>query len=222
MGKTSQVPSYPSYSGGTIKVNGQKVATVKKKGDSINSSYNMPQTERGIYDYAQNALLSSLPNINVFSPEVQQGINSQLDAYKNQGMQTINSLYTPLLNNLKNDMASRFGNLNNSMFMDNLNNIEDKRAAAISTLAQNLLAQRNNLYDQEINRRYNYLNTMNNLQNQITDNMFKYLNLASQNSSSGNSYNQQAFAGNLNAANSQWDRYMQAAQLAMQLGMFAL
>lgn len=222
MGKTSQAPSYPSYSGGTIKVNGQKIASARKKGDNIYTSYKMPQVERSIYDYAQNALVSSLPNINVFSPEVQQGINSQLDAYRNQGMQSIENMYTPILNNLKNDMASRFGNLNNSMFMDNLNHIESNRAAAISNLAQNILAQRDNLYNQELSRRYNYLNTMNSLQNQITDNIFRYLNAAGQNSSAGNSYNQQAYNANAVSANNAYNQNMQYAQLAMQMLPFLL
>ena len=218
MGKNSSAPSYPSYSGGVVKINGKKVASAHKKGDTIYSSYNMPQADRTIYDYAQNALISSLPNMNVFSPEVQQGINSQLEAYKNQGMQSINNMYTPILNNLKNDMASRFGNLNNSMFMDKLNNIENNRASALSNLAQNILLQRDALYNNEMSRRYNYLNLMNALQNQMTGNMFNYLNLANSNSNVGNSYSQNAYnAGMRNYNNNNSLFGGDYAQYALQL-----
>lgn len=214
MGKNSR---YPSYSNGAVNVNGNNVATVSKKGDTVTSNYNMSDLEKQIYDYAQNSLATSLPNINVFDSDVLQGINSQLDAYKNKGMQSINDMYAPILRNLRNDMASRFGNLNNSMFMDNLNNIEKNRATAISDLAQNLLIQRDDLYNAEIARRYNYLNFMNNMQNQIMNNMFKYFDIAGKNSSSGNAYNQNAYNANVANENSAYNQNMQYAQLAMQM-----
>ena len=122
--------------------------------------------EKGIYDTAQQELLASLPKINVFSQATQNDINSQLEAYKNKGMQTINDTYNPLLENLKTDIASRFGNLNNSVFFDNLNSIEKNRANAISDLAQDIEAQRSDLFNNELSKRYNYLNFMNDLQNQ--------------------------------------------------------
>ena len=137
--------------------------------------------------------------INVFSQATQNDINSQLEAYKNKGMQTINDTYNPLLENLKTDIASRFGNLNNSVFFDNLNSIEKNRANAISDLAQDIEAQRSDLFNNELSKRYNYLNFMNDLQNQITDNILNYLGVAQENSSSGTAYNQ-------NLANFQHDK----------------
>ena len=214
MGKNSK---YPSYSGGAVNVNGRQVASVAKKGDTVTSYYNMSDPEKSMYDYAQNSLVESLPQLNVFDSNVQRGINSQLDAYRNQGMQSINDMYAPLLRNLQNDMASRFGNFNNSMFMDKLNDIESNRAAAISNLAQNLLMQRDNLYNTEMARRYNYLNFMNNLQNQITNNMFRYLETAGKNSSSGNAYNQNAYNAGVANDNSMYNQNMQNSQFAMQM-----
>ena len=199
MGKKSSV-SYPSYTGGTVYVNGKKIASATKKGDSINSKYSMNKNEKGIYDFAQNSLLQSLPNVNVFSNDTVNSINSQIDAYRNQGISEINNTYLPMINSLKNDIASRFGNLNNSVFMNNLNSIEAQRANAISTLAQNLLMQKNSLYDSELQRRYSYLNFLNNLQNQINNNALSYLTLAQSGSNAGNSYNQNAYnnsSGNL-------------------------
>ena len=135
MGKSSK---YPSYSSGTVTLNGNTVASTSKKGNTVNSTYNMPETEKNIYDYAQNSFLTSLPQINVFSNDTRKDINSQLEAYKNRGVQTINDIYDPIMDDLKNDVASRFDNLNNSIFMDNLNDIEENRAAAISDLAQDI------------------------------------------------------------------------------------
>ena len=192
MGKNSK----PSYSKGTVSVNGNTVASNYKKGNTVVSNYNMPETEKGIYDYAQNALLNSLPQVNVFSPETRNDINSQVEAYKNKSMQTIYDTYNPMLENLKTDIASRFGNLNNSVFFDNLNSIENNRANAMSDLAQDVEAKRNDLFKDELNKRYNYLNLMNTLQNAISNNAIDYMKIAQGNSSSGNSFNQNNY--NLN------------------------
>ena len=50
MGKRSK---YPSYSGGSVYLNGKKVATITKKGDSIKSSYKMPKAEKQMYNRIQ-------------------------------------------------------------------------------------------------------------------------------------------------------------------------
>lgn len=211
MGKNSK---YPSYSSGSVSMNGNNVATVSKRGNTVNSNYNMPAAEKGIYDYAQNSMLTSLPQINVFSGETQKNINSQLEAYKNRGVQSINDIYTPIMNNLKTDIASRFGNLNNSVFFDNLNNVEKNRANAISTLAQDLEAQRSNLYNNELSQRYNYLNFLNTLQNQINNNAMNYMGIAQNNSAAGNSYNQAAYNANMQSQQQLFNNALQVAQLA--------
>ena len=197
MGKSSK---YPSYSGGAVSINGTPVAKVTKKNNLVTSDYYMPETEKGLYDYSQESLLSSLPEINVFSKATQNDINTQVNAYKNRALQDINNTYNPMIDNLKNDIASRFGNFNNSVFMDNLNSIESNRALAMSDLAQDVEAKRNELYDNELANRYNYLNFLNNLRNQINNNILNYLNAAQSNSSSGNNYNQNAY--NANSQNS--------------------
>ena len=216
MGKKSK----PSYSKGTVSVNGNTVASNYKKGNSIVSNYNMPELEKGIYDYAQNALLNSLPQVNVFSPETRNDINSQVEAYRNKSMQTINDTYNPLLENLKTDIASRFGNLNNSVFFDNLNSIENNRANAMSDLAQDVEAKRNDLFNDELSKRYNYLNLMNSLQNMINNNAINYMNMAQGNSSSGNSFNQANNTANANNTQNNINNLLQAIALAAQFAKY--
>ena len=107
MGKSSK---YPSYSSGTVTLNGNTVASTSKKGNTVNSTYNMPETEKNIYDYAQNSFLTSLPQINVFSNDTRKDINSQLEAYKNRGVQTINDIYDPIMDDLKNIISEGMKN----------------------------------------------------------------------------------------------------------------
>ena len=158
----------------------------------------MNDAEKGIYDYSQESLLSALPQINVFDKATQNDINSQVEAFKNKALQDLQNTYNPMINDLKNDIASRFGNFNNSAFMDNLNTIENNRALAMSNLAQDVETKRNELYDNELANRYNYLSFLNDLRNQINNNILNYLSAAQSNSSSGNNYNQRAYTNSQN------------------------
>ena len=203
MGKTST----PKYSSGVVNINGEERASHYKKGNTVYSNYNMSDREKKIYDYAQNSFLENLPNVNVFSADTRKGMQNQLNAYTQKGLETINDFYTPMLSNLKNDIASRFGNFDNSVFMDNLSSIESNRADAMSALTQDILAKQNELVTDELNKRYNYLNFLNNVQNQSNANVLNYLQQASNNSASGNSYNQYA----ANTQNSQYKNYANTA-----------
>ena len=108
MSKTTS-PSYPSYYNGQVNINGENKASSFLNGNTVTSNYNMTDSEKDLYDYAQNNLVSAVKNINTFLPETWDNINSQVKSYTNQGISTINDVYTPMISNLKNDIASRFG-----------------------------------------------------------------------------------------------------------------
>lgn len=197
MGKKSK---YPDYSTGTITVNGKTVAstTRDKNNNVVGSSYNMSSAEKKIYNSIQNNFYNSLKGLFDITDADKKTWNSQLNAMKSQGIQQINDIYTPLETNLKNDIANRFGNLDNSVFMDNLNEITDKKSQAISALSNTLLAAQGDLYSNELNNRINNISFLNNLNAAIDNNILNFTNAAMNNSTSGNNYNNSAY----NAANS--------------------
>ena len=203
MGKTSKSPS---FSGGTININGSnKVTTYKRKGNII-TNYNMSDAERQAYDYAQKSFADNLASVNVFDDDTKKNLQSQVDAYTLNGQKMINNLYTPMLESLKNDVASRFGNFDNSVFMDNLNAIENKRADSMNSLAQDILAKQDEVVNNELTKRYTYLSFLQDVQNQINSNMLNLINASRQNSTAGNNYNQSSgssglFGGMTNYAN---------------------
>ena len=194
MGKSSK----PAYSGGVVTINGEEKASQYKSGNNIYSNYNMSDTEKQIYDYAQNSFLENLPKINTFSEETQKNLQNQLNAYTQKGIDTINDIYTPMLNDMKTDIASRFGNFDNSIFMNNLNSIESNRSDAINSLSQDILAKQNELINDELNRRYNYMDFLSGVQNQTVGNILSFLQQASNNSNSGNSYNNSNYSNSSN------------------------
>lgn len=191
MGKSSK---YPSYSTGSVEINGKQVAsTTKKNGNTISSSYNMNNTEKSIYDGIQNNLSSSLSSLFDISDSTKQQWQNQLDAYQRQGIKQIDNIYTPMQNALKNDIANRFGNLDNSIFMDNLNKITENKAEAVANLSDSLLMQQDQLYANEMTNRMNYVSLLSNLNTTFNNQMLSYMGLANQNSASGNQYNQMAY-----------------------------
>lgn len=165
----------------SLSINGDEIASANISGGKISTNYNMSQDEENLLSYTNKNLLSGLENINVFSDELQKSIQNQVDAYTRQGINTINSTYTPMLRELKSDIASRFGNLDNSVFLDNLNEIEKNRSNALETLTENILAKQSELYETEMNNRYNYLEQLSTINQNLYSNMLNFLKLASSN-----------------------------------------
>lgn len=193
MGKTSK---YPSYSGGAVNINGKNVASTSRSGNTVNSDYNMSKTQKKIYNSIQNNMAGVLNDLFTISDPQRTEWQNQLSAIKNIGMDNINSIYTPLQNSLKNDIASRFGNLDNSVFLDKLNAITDNKSRAIADLSNNLALAQSDLYNQEIQNRMNLLSLLDGLNNSLHSNILSYLGLANQNANSGNQYNQAAYQAN--------------------------
>ncbi len=213
MGKSSK---YPSYSSGTININGSTKASTYKKGNNVITNYNMSDAEKRAYDYAQNSFADSLSKINVFDDDTRKNLQSQLDAYTLNGQKIINNIYEPMLDDLKTDIASRFGNFDNSIFMDNLNSIESNRADSINNLAQDVLAKRDELINNELAQRYTYLGFLQDIQNQVNSNILNYASATRANSSSGNDYNARAYAAN-NASGSTFSNYANLASGALSM-----
>ncbi len=179
MSKKSKAPERVVYNpSSSITVNGQLKSSAKSTQNGANATYNMNPYEQAAYEYANKAFFENLPNINIFSDDTQKALSEQVKAYLNQGINTINSTYTPILRNMQNDIARRFGNTDNSIFMDNLRDIESKRADAISDLAQSTTVKRDELINNELSNRYDYLSFLNNYQNQVYANMLSTLGLS--------------------------------------------
>lgn len=174
-----------SFTNGTVRINGQTKASTYKKGKTVYTDYNMSPYEKQAYDYAQKSFAENLPNLNVFSEDTQRKFQNQLNAYKDKGVKTINDVYTPMIDNLKSDIASRFGNFDNTSFLKDLNKIEASRADAISGLSQDLILKENDLINDEMSRRYNYMSFLNGINNQALSNLSAYSSMASANSSLG-------------------------------------
>lgn len=184
--------NYPSYSSSSIGV-GNSTAKTGVKDGILTSDYDMSDSEASIYNYALSTIASILPQLNTFDTDTQNSILSQVNAYKEAGIEDINEIYNPMITNLENDIVSRFGNLDSSIFTDNLGNIESKRSDAVSSFAQDVLAKQSELESDELTKRYALVEFLNGLSNNIYDNALETVNVALGGSSSLNSYNSQLY-----------------------------
>lgn len=207
MGKKSK----PSYSTGTVQINGQTKAVTSKSGNNVTTNYIMSNDEKRAYDYAQKSFADNLSTVNVFDKDTRNSINQQLQAYAQQGTKAINDIYTPMIEDTKNDIAKRFGNFDNSSFLNSLNSIESNRADAISTLGQDLVLMKNDLTNDELSRRYNYLSFLDGYVSNINSNALSYGSSAQANSNSGTAYN-------MNTASSSGSFLSGSSNLMSQLG----
>lgn len=194
MGKNSK----PKYSSGTVQINGQTKATTSKYGDNVVTNYLMSDDEKRAYDYAQKSFADNLSSLNVFDADTRKNINQQLEAYAQKGTKAINDIYTPMIEDTKNDIAKRFGNLDNSSFLNSLNTIESNRADAISSLGQDLVIMQNDLVNDELSRRYNYMSFLDDYVNGINSTAMSYGNMSQANSNAGTSYNMGTYSSGTN------------------------
>ncbi len=183
--------SSPSSFSSSVKINGQtKAKTTSYSDGSSSTNYYMSPYEQDAYNYAQSQFSSGLKNLNVFSPETLKDLNDSVEAYKNKGIAQINQIYNPMFSSLQNNIASRFGNLDNSIFLDKLKQIEGSRADSINALAQDVTSKAQELKQNELSGRYDYLNFLNNYQNQV------YQNAAGAAASNNSSYPKSNTSGN--------------------------
>ena len=194
MGKKSK---YPEYTTGNVTINGRNVASVTKDSDgNISGNYNRSQAEEKLFNNIQSNLSNSVQNLFNISDQTKKQWTDQLNAYKRKGIQAINDIYSPMETSLKNDVASRFGNLDNSVFLDNLRKITDKKSDAVAQLSNNLLLQKNSLYSQEMQNRINYISLLSGLSDNMDNRALTYMNQALQHAESGNSHNNRAYQAN--------------------------
>lgn len=207
MGKNSK----PKYSSGTVSINGQTKATTSKDGDNVYTNYYMSGDEKRAYDYAQKSFADNIANINISDDDTKKSIRNKLNIYAQKGTKAINDIYTPMIEETKTDAARRFGNLDNSSFLNSLNSIEENRSDAISSLGQDLVLMENDLTNDELSKRYNYLSFLDGYINNINGNAMSYANMSQANSNSGTSFN----SGNFSGSSSNWSN---VSNLIGQLG----
>lgn len=119
----------------------------KARQDKINQYYDTALAEQQRQQQAEKQRLDSLKpvladyetrinsglgKLDVNNPEFQKAANERMTLRNQQFSDQLNELYNPMLKNLREDTASRFGTLASSTYTDSLNELDKNRTKALA------------------------------------------------------------------------------------------
>lgn len=190
---SSNTPSYPEYKfvPTTVVANGETLA--KQYQDAAGNIVTDISLSQDSVDRKKklNELLKEYENtVNIFSPELNAQIESIANAKKQNALNDFNSMYEPAVTNAREDYFSRLGTLDSTAYLDRVNSMEKTRQQAYVDIANDYLANIDELKNNELSRRYSYLNYLQNGLNALNTQNNNYLGtIHSLSSSYTDSYN---------------------------------
>ena len=205
MGSSSE-PEVPAYQGGTTVIGGREVATNRKVGDNIVTSYNPTEQEQGAYNYVQSQLTPLYQNA-----MTSQDFGNYADTYKQNQLDQLNKSYRQGLNTAKGALVSS-GQSSSSQGLDRLQAFntpymeEQANINANAPLqAQQMQANQQNLANSQLSNAMGALNQYYNTGN-------TFMGGANTASNMGNSFAQQQYQNQM--ASYQAQQAQQAALIS--------
>lgn len=139
------------------------------------------------------------PTLNTVDPTLQKQIDAQAQSMSNDATQQLSQSYNDVMNSIKGAAASKYGSTNNSYYDQLVSNANKTLAEQQGQLASDIQAQKNDLVQQELGNKKNYLDALysqaNNLQNGVN-----YLD-SLQNQRYQNTLNSASMSNNFDASN---------------------
>lgn len=173
MGRNSNsTPAAPSYKSGVIKYGDKVVGKTyyDSKTGSIVTQYLPDAAEEQRKSLIQTKINSILGTLGQTSAETATSYDNMKSSFVNDATATFNKAYTPALDSLRENIASRFGSLNNSEFFNNLNNLEKNRSSALAEIATKGESLKTDLYNQDENKKLSELSVLNGMLNNTQSN----------------------------------------------------
>ena len=146
-------------------------------------------------------------SINTFSPELNLEFKNIADSKKQSALNNFNEMYEPTARKSREDYFARLGTLDSTAYLDRYNALEKTKQDAYADIANDYVANLDELKNNELARRYsyleflqnglnnlekqnsNYINTINALSSSYTENYNNYLNrLYNSSQNSNNSF----------------------------------
>lgn len=189
----SDTPDYPEYEfvPSTIVANGETLASqYKNKDGTIVTDVSLSQASVDRKNKLQNLINDYENSINVFSPEQNAEFQAIADAQKNSAINVFNSIYEPTVRKSREDYFSRMGTLDSTAYLDRYNDLEATKQKAYADIANDYVANLNELKDAELARRYSYLDYLQSGVNNLNSASSAYLNMINSSGADySNSYN---------------------------------
>jgi hypothetical protein len=190
---SSNTPDYPEYKfvPTTITANGDILAQqYQDKNGTVITDISLSQENIDRKNKLQNLLEQYEDSVNIFSPELTSQMDSIATAKKKSAIADFESMYEPASRNAREDYFARLGTLDSTAYLDRFNQLEKTKQQAYADIANDYVANLQELQNNELSNRYAYLNYLQNGLNSVNNLNNNYINTVSSLSSSyTNNYN---------------------------------
>ena len=190
---TSNTPDYPEYQfiPSIVTSNGETLARQYKTGDgTIVTDISLSKDTVDRKNKLKNLLDDYESQLNVFLPELTTQFENIATAKKKAALDSFESIYEPTVRKSREDYFSRLGTLDSTAYLDRYNDLEKTKQQAYKDIANDYVANLDELKNDELTRRYNYLSYLQSGLNDINNQSNNYISSVSNLSSNyTNSYN---------------------------------
>ncbi len=192
MGKNSSTPApaaSPEFTPSVVRYGGVDVSkTYKDASGNVITEYIQSDEDKALDSWRKSQISELEPEINVFSADLQKSWTDIASAQKNQSLDQFNTLWDPIARSTREDLWSR-GLGDSSIASDTQKNQDQIKAKALESIANDYVAELQELQNNELSNRYAYLNYLNNGIENMTQDAFTSLTSGLLNNNTANSNN---------------------------------
>ncbi|OGI18954.1 MAG: hypothetical protein A2287_07155 [Candidatus Melainabacteria bacterium RIFOXYA12_FULL_32_12] len=161
-----KAPEPPQFSPSEIRYGNNVVGrTYQDPTGAIISQYFPDPLEAERRTLLQQKLNSIAPSLGLTAPELAQQYNQTEAAYVDDAKTKFLDQYNPTLRDLREDIASRFGTLNSSQFLNGLTDLEKTKASAFADIVNQGKMLKYDLVNQDETRKLNAMQALSGLLN---------------------------------------------------------
>lgn len=204
MGKNSSTPApaaAPEFTPSIVRYGGVDISkTYKDASGNVITEYLQSEEDKALNEWRKNKISELEPQINVFSDDLQNSWKEIANANKNKSLEEFNALWEPITRMTREDLWAR-GLGNSSIASDTQYNQDKIKSKAIESIANDYVAELQELQNNELSNRYLYLNYLNGGVENMEQDAFTAMTTGILNNNSVNSNNTEIWKSLLNNYN---------------------
>jgi hypothetical protein len=215
--KKSAAPAPPSFQPSAVMYGDQLVGkTYQDPKLGIVSQYMPTAEEQARQRMSQERINQLLPTLGQTAPEIAAQFDQSVNDYADDATAQFMRQFSPLMRATREDYASRFGGLNNSPYLDRMQEMEETvRMPALASIARQASSMRQDLFDKDQARKLRELQALGYTLNEDQSNFITQLQTPNQNAQLGNQFNQNTYLYDLQRYQQQQANQMNATNTAL-------
>lgn len=161
MGKKSKQPAPPRFQESEIKYGNQVIGRTYQDNGKVVQQYFASPEEIERQKIANQKINQILPTLGQSDAELSSQYQQMQQAYTDNALQQFNNMYDPALRNMREDVASRFGTLAATPFLDQYTQMEKTvRQPALTQIVNQGIQMKQDLYNQNESRKLQELQAL--------------------------------------------------------------